>query len=74
MTSYRKRLFFVCSVFLLLSGLFLCGTAAAAETYTDNVYAVLYQDGTMVFQHGNTPESGRAVREIYPVAMDKRYN
>ena len=33
------------------------------------VYAILYSDGTMVFQHGNTTESGRTVTATYPVDL-----
>ena len=37
------------------------------------VYAILYEDGTLVFQKGNTPEEGRAVTEIYPVDLVNAY-
>lgn len=38
------------------------------------VYAFLYTDGTMVFQHGNTPENGRSYyTPIYEVDMQGAY-
>ncbi|MBQ9347425.1 MAG: BspA family leucine-rich repeat surface protein, partial [Oscillibacter sp.] len=42
----------------------------AANPGAWDVYAILYSDGTLVFQHGNTPEAGRTVVETYAVAED----
>ena len=39
------------------------------EPYTSDVYAILYADGTFVFQHGNAPRLGQAVTATYPVNM-----
>ena len=41
---------------------------------SDNVYAVLYADGTLVFQYGGAPEAGRAVRGIYPLNLAEQYS
>ena len=46
-------------------------TELAADT---NVYAILYTDGTMVFQHGSTPEKGRKVLETFMVDMVNGYS
>ena len=40
---------------------------------TDDVYAILYADGTLVFQHGNTPQAERQVRETYAVDVTEHY-
>ena len=40
---------------------------------TNDVYAILYDDGTLVFQNGNTPEPGHAVTNTYAVDLDKVY-
>ena len=40
---------------------------------TDNVYAILYTDGTLVFQNGNTPESGRTATNTYAVDLSAAY-
>lgn len=40
-------------------------------TGTDRiVYAILYDDGTMVFQNGDTPESGRTVTEMWQLDLN----
>ena len=36
---------------------------------TENVYAILYGDGMLTIQSGDTPEAERTVTEIYPVNM-----
>ena len=41
--------------------------------YTSDVYAILYADGTLVFQHGNTPRPGLEVQATYAVDMEERY-
>ena len=38
-----------------------------------DVYAILYSDGTLTFQHGNTPESGKTVTKTYEVDLDAAY-
>ena len=38
-----------------------------------DVYALLYADGELVFQHGDTPEAGREVVETYPVDLLNGY-
>ena len=40
----------------------------------DGVYAILYEDGTLVFQNGNAPEAGRAVTKTYEVDLDAIYD
>ncbi|MBR4212101.1 MAG: BspA family leucine-rich repeat surface protein, partial [Oscillibacter sp.] len=40
---------------------------------TNNVYAILYDDGTLVFQNGNTPESGRTATNTYAVDLTAVY-
>lgn len=39
----------------------------------DGVYAILYDDGMLVFQNGNTPESGKNVTKTYPVDLSAIY-
>ena len=48
-------------------------TPTTGPVWTSDVYAILYDDGTMVFQHGNTPETGRTVKNTYPVDMVDGY-
>ena len=49
-------------------------TADAAQLAADsNVYAILYDDGTLVFQYGDMPESGRSVTATYPVDLVNGY-
>ena len=48
------------------------GNGGGNTPATDDVYAILYADGTLVFQHGNTPQAGREVRETY--AVDRYYS
>ena len=45
----------------------------SASGDTRIAYAILYADGTMVFQHGDTPEDEREVISTYPVDMTGRY-
>ena len=40
----------------------------------DGVYAILYDDGTFVFQNGNTPESGKTVTNMYDVDLNAVYH
>ena len=51
----------------------LCVPGDNSPVYTDDVYAILYADGTMVFQHGDTPEPGREATDIYSVDMTGTY-
>ena len=48
-------------------------TADAPGYFTLGVFAILYNDGTMVFQNGSVPESGRAVIATYPVSLNAAY-
>ena len=41
--------------------------------YTQDVYAILYADGALVFQHGDRPQSGREVKKTYEVEMAGSY-
>ena len=43
------------------------------EDPANKVYAILYDDGEMVFQMGNSPESGRRVMAYYVVNMTGGY-
>ena len=53
---------------------------ADAETETaelsaeNTAYAILYEDGTLVFQTSETPESGRAVKKTYKVDLNAVYD
>ena len=40
---------------------------------SNDIYAVLYADGELVFQRGDTPESGRSVTHTYKVDLDAVY-
>ena len=44
------------------------------EPNPDSVYAILYSDGTLVFQHGDTPQSGRTVQETFNVNISDGYD
>ena len=48
-------------------------TADAPGYFTMGVFAILYNDGTMVFQNGSIPEAGRAVIATYPVSLNTEY-
>ena len=60
---------------LLLAAALVPHTAQAGdgEPYTSGVYAILYDDGELVFQHGNKSEAGRTVIETYAVDLDAKY-
>ena len=47
-------------------------TPDAAGYFSGGVCAILYEDGTLVFQYGDTPD-GRSVVKIYPVDMLNSY-
>ena len=48
--------------------------AAGAPGYlTMGVFAILYEDGSMVFQNGDAPEAGRTVIATYPVNLSAEY-
>ena len=51
----KRHFLSVCAALFALT--VLCSVTAYAA---DNVYAILYDDGTLVFQHGDTPESRHA--------------
>lgn len=42
-------------------------------TPNSDVYAILYADGALVFQYGDTPEPGREALITYPVDMTEGY-
>lgn len=48
----------------------LCVPADSFPAYTDNVYAILYADGTLVFQHGDVTIFGREVKGVYAADME----
>ena len=63
----------------------LCGVAMAlcvlltlippgAYASESDVYAILYEDGELVFQNGDTPKSGKAVVKTYPVDLTTEYH
>ena len=61
-------------VFGLIAALFVCAVllpvgGRATDADAANVYAILYEDGTLVFQNSDTPEPGRAVAETYEVDL-----
>ena len=61
----------------LLRIVLLCCALAALLTISavaTDVYAILYEDGTMVFQYGNTPEDERSVKETYLVNLNTWYD
>ena len=65
-------------VFGLIAALFVCAVllpvgARATDTNAAGVYAILYEDGTLVFQNGNTPEPGRTVTNTYEVDLTAVY-
>lgn len=61
-------------VFGLIAALFVCAVLLpVGARATNDVYAILYEDGTLVFQNGDTPEPGRAVRETYAVDLSAEY-
>ncbi|MBQ9522105.1 MAG: BspA family leucine-rich repeat surface protein [Oscillospiraceae bacterium] len=64
----KKHFLSVCAALFAL--MVLCSVTTRAA---DNVYAILYDDGTLVFQHGNTPESGRTVIKTYEVDLNAVY-
>ena len=62
----------------------LCGVAMAlcvlltlippgAYASDSDVYAILYEDGELVFQNGDTPKSEKAVSKTYPVDLTAVY-
>ena len=66
----KRHFLTVCAAVFALMVLFPAITARAA----DNVYAILYADGTLTFQHGNTPESGKTVTKTYAVDLNEVYD
>ena len=62
----KRHFLTICAALFALMVLFPAITARAA----DSVYAILYADGTLVFQHGNTPESGKSVTKTYAVDLN----
>ncbi|MBR3569778.1 MAG: BspA family leucine-rich repeat surface protein [Oscillibacter sp.] len=64
--------------FLLDSGNFspltACGdTRKPSNEPESDVYAILYTDGTMVFQHGNAPQSELEIIETYEIDIKNKY-
>ena len=50
-------------------------TADTAELAAPmDVYAILYEDGTLVFQNDDTPEDGRSVSETFWVDLEYGYD
>ena len=64
----KKRGFFVIAALFLFVTLFPLGAYAA------DVYAILYEDGEMVFQYGDATEPNRAVKATYEVNLTAVYN
>ena len=64
----KKRFLNICAALFALT--VLCSVTVHAA---DNVYAILYDDGTFVFQYGNTPESGKTVTKTYMVDLNAVY-
>ena len=65
----KRHFLSVCAALFALMILFPVMTTHA----DDNVYAILYDDGTLVFQHGNTPESGKTVTKTYEFDLNEIY-
>ena len=63
----KRHFLSVCAALFALT--VLCSVTAYAA---DNVCAILYDDGTMVFQNGDTPD-GRAVTKTYEVDLNALY-
>ena len=57
----------------LIVGAYATDTDAAELSAADTVYAILYEDGTLVFQNSETPETGRAVKATYEVDLTAVY-
>ena len=58
----------------LFAGAYAADTSAAELSAANTAYAILYTDGTLVFQNGNTPETGRAVTKTYEVNLSAVYD
>ena len=78
----KKQVFvMLAALFALMLALFMGAYAADTSTDTEtaalnaaaDVYAILYDDGTLVFQHGNTPETGKNVTKMYEVDLTAHY-
>ena len=65
----KKQAFGIIAALFLFVTLFPLGAYAAITppnpTLESGIYAILYDDGTLVFQNSDTPESGRNVKQTY---------
>ena len=64
----KRQLFGIFTAMFLFMVLLPAGAYAA-----DNAYAILYEDGTLVFQNGDASEPGRAVTKMYRVNLTAEY-
>ena len=65
----KKYVLGVCAALFAFAATLTIGAQAAA----DNVYAILYDDGTLVFQYGNAPKSEKTVTKTYEVDLNAVY-
>ena len=54
----------------LFAGAYAADTSAAELSAANTAYAILYEDGTLVFQNSNTPEAGKTVKNTYEVDLN----
>ena len=57
----------------LFAGAYAADTSAAELSAANTAYAILYDDGTLVFQNSDTPESGKTVKKTYEVNLTTVY-
>ena len=64
----KKRVLGTLAAFFALAALLLAGANAA-----ENAYAILYEDGELVFQYGDAVEPGRRVKATYELDLTAEY-
>ena len=67
----KKRLLGVAMALCVLLTLIPPGAFASAAD--NGAYAILYEDGELVFQNGSAPKSAKAVSKTYPVDLSATY-
>ena len=66
----KKYFLGVCAALFAFAAALTIGAQAAA----DNVYAILYDDGTLVFQYGDTADSAKTAVKTYAVNLNAVYD
>lgn len=73
----KKQVLVTLAALLALAGLLTAFAFAASDAAelgaAGNVYAILYEDGELVFQYGAAPKSGGAVKATYPLDLTEAY-